>query len=220
VRGSFWLDEESEAAIVGEIGLTISGDTSMNVLGRFVGVVVLAMVLWPACGGDDSSGGDDSVTLCKEACGKMQSLCFPDGGGGTDSCLSGCNPKDGGSICTNESDIAAAAKNCLAKTTCQDFLSCLQGLPPCEGGGTGAGGAGGSGGTGGSTGGSGGGGTGGSGGTGGGGSGTCADLLACCNANTNEPIRMACLSGYNTVMGQGDAACGMLLASIKATVCP
>jgi len=88
------------------------------------------------------------------------------------------------------------------------------------GGSGGSGATGGSGGTGGGTGGTGGGGTGGSGGTGGGtGDGQCAALLACCNAATNDQIKSACLMGYNGAMGN-DALCGMILTSVKPSVCP
>jgi hypothetical protein len=50
---------------------------------------------------------------------------------------------------------------------------------------------------------------------------TCAQLLACCNSGTGT-LRTMCLAQYNTLMPQGDTACGTLLAGIKANsnLCP
>jgi hypothetical protein len=187
---------------------------------RYVAVALAGTLIWAACGGDDSEG-DDVVASCKQACNKLVSLCFADAGGFFN-CDTSCAPKDGGgtggSQCTNTSEANAAFKACLEKNTCDELTSCFRAVP-CQGG-TGAGGAGGSGATGG-TGGTGGGGTGGTGGTGGGtGDGGCAQLLACCNAATNETIKSSCLMGYDAIKPSGDAACGMLYTQIKPSVCP
>jgi len=144
-------------------------------------------------------------------------------------CDQTCAPRDGGTgggtTCANQTEITNATKACLDKNTCDELLNCK--IPGCQGGSSGgtggsggSGATGGSGGTGGGTGGTGGGGTGGSGGTGGGtGDGQCAALLACCNAATNDQIKSACLMGYNGAMGN-DALCGMILTSVKPSVCP
>ncbi|HEY2899510.1 MAG TPA: hypothetical protein VGL59_02960, partial [Polyangia bacterium] len=50
--------------------------------------------------------------------------------------------------------------------------------------------------------------------------GTCADLLACCNAATNDGLKSACQSFYNNDKNQGDEVCGTYLALIKPSVCP
>ena len=143
------------------------------------------------------------------------------------SCVSKCN-------CTDSACKTACGQPASACQTCQSNIgSCALtstcSIPACllSGGGTG----GNSGGTGGHVGGLGGfsGGLGGSsgglggfsGGLGGftGGSGTCADLLACCNA-TSAALKSACMSGYNQVVGSGDAACGIVLSGIKSSYCP
>jgi hypothetical protein len=192
----------------------------MRPYARYVALAFVGTVVWAACGGDDSSG-DDPVASCKQACNKFVSVCYPDAGDFFN-CDSSCTPRDGGgtggSNCTNASEMSAAYKACLEKNTCDELMACYRAVPPCQGGGTGSGGSGGTGATGGT-----GGSTGGAGGTGGGvdaGSGTCAQLLACCNAATNEQIKSSCLMGYNAVMGQGDSACGAVYTQIKASVCP
>ena len=174
----------------------------MNAFARSVVVALAGALLWGACGGDDDS--DDPAALCMQGCNKANA-CFGDSGFGTTDCAASCAPKDGGSgpgSCTNESAITAY-KACLSKE-CAELLSCFQMLPPCEGGGTG--GAGGNGGSGGSTSGTGGrAGTGGSGGTAGdAGGGTCAQLLACCNAATDATIKMGCLTAYCHGSGRRD----------------
>ncbi len=199
----------------------------MNVLRRSVAVAWVGALLWSACGGDSDGDSNDAVAVCKQGCTKIQSLCFPDAGGTTD-CDANCAPRDGGGgggTCTNQDEITAAAKACLDKNTCTDLLTCSAAIPDCQRDPSGAGGSGGSGGTGGGgsggaggSSGTGGGGTGGAGGSSGGG--TCADLLACCNAATTDQIKSACMTAYNAVMGQGDAACGPVLMSLKASVCP
>ncbi|HEX3698066.1 MAG TPA: hypothetical protein VH374_22030 [Polyangia bacterium] len=50
--------------------------------------------------------------------------------------------------------------------------------------------------------------------------GTCADLLACCNAATNDGLKNACQTVYNSDKSQGDSSCGTYLAIIKSSVCP
>jgi hypothetical protein len=112
----------------------------MNVLGRLVIVAGLGSLLLAACGGDDSSGGggDDRLALCKQTCEKFQSVCFGDAGP-TVNCDTNCNNQQGDAgsgegSCTNESEIIAAIKACLEKTTCQELLSCPTTVPPCRGG--------------------------------------------------------------------------------------
>jgi hypothetical protein len=113
----------------------------MNVLGRLVIVAGLGSLLLAACGSDDDSGGgggDDRVALCKQTCEKIQSVCFGDAGspGGCDTTCTNqqSDAGPGGSSCTNESEIVAAFKACLEKTTCQELLTCPTTLPPCRGG--------------------------------------------------------------------------------------
>jgi hypothetical protein len=133
-------------------------------------------------------------------------------------CISKCS-------CTDTACRMACGQPTSACSTCEGTVTtCAFGstctVPAClVGGGTGgasgsvggtSGGTGGHVGTGGST-----GGLGGATGT----TGTCADLLACCNA-ANAAVKPSCMNGYNTVMPMGDAACGQVLAGIKASVCP
>jgi hypothetical protein len=54
----------------------------------------------------------------------------------------------------------------------------------------------------------------------GGSGGTCADLLACCNAAPNDGLKNACQTLYNSDKSLGDAFCGNYLALIKASTCP
>jgi hypothetical protein len=187
----------------------------MKVLVRSVAVAWVGTLLWAACGGDDDGNSDDPVAICIQGCTKVQSLCSPDAGG-TTNCDNICVARDGGggtTSCTNQNEITAASKACLEKNTCQELLACSAQVPRCQGG---TGGSGGSGGTG-------GGGTGGTGATGGaggtGGGGTCADLLACCNA-ASEQLKPGCMMAYNAAVGQGDATCGALLTTLKSTLCP
>ncbi len=52
-------------------------------------------------------------------------------------------------------------------------------------------------------------------------SGTCADLLACCNAIANASVKAACMSEYTTLMAQGDAQCGAAVSGLRAGgACP
>jgi hypothetical protein len=209
-----------------------------------------------ACGGSRSSTTDDAVALCKQGCAKSSALCFADAGAtgtaGEAVCESSCATDAPGraSMCSNAAAIIAAAKICLARTTCADLQTCSLSLPACVGvaggtggspGGTGgtlgAGGTGGSAGTAGAGAGTGGqsAGTGGStgAGTGGafffdasipsfdGGSGTCADLLNCCNAISSTSNKALCLAGYTQVNPNGDASCGAVYAGLKQSgACP
>jgi hypothetical protein len=51
-------------------------------------------------------------------------------------------------------------------------------------------------------------------------SGTCADLLACCNAATVAAYKTACMTAYTQLLSSGDAACGLELATLKGSFCP
>lgn len=187
----------------------------MHALYRLIAVGFAGSLLWAACGGDDSNGGSEDVTsLCKDTCNKLVA-CW-DGGIPLD-CNSMCAPRDGGSgtgggeTCKDPDAQIAHLKGCLQKE-CKDLTACFESAP-CNGGG-GSGGAGGAGGAGGSTGGS--GGTGGS-GLGDGGA-SCAALLTCCNAITNETLKPACLQ---THMLGIDAVCAATLNGYKASMlCP
>jgi hypothetical protein len=51
-------------------------------------------------------------------------------------------------------------------------------------------------------------------------SGTCADLLACCNA-TSATLKSTCMQAYTSEMQLGgDLACGVALSTLKSTFCP
>ncbi len=137
------------------------------------------------------SGPCASYATCAAKCGCTDSACKTACGQPSTDC----------STCQNNIGICAFGSTCT--------------IPACLLGGSGVGGT--SGGTGGHAGGAGGsaGGLGGSTGA----TGTCADLLACCNA-ANVAVKPTCMNGYTTVMSMGDGACGQLLAQIKASVCP
>jgi hypothetical protein len=189
---------------------------------RYIAFAFLGTLIWAACGGDDDSGSGDPVASCKQACNKFVSLCYPDAGGFFN-CDTSCSPRDGGNggggTCSNASEVSAAYKACLQKNTCEELMSCYSSVPPCQGG-TGSGGSGGGGGSG-ATGGT-GGSTGGSGGTAGGldGGGTCAQLLACCNAASSDQLKTSCITAYNQIMSQGDSACGLIYTQLKSVICP
>jgi hypothetical protein len=109
----------------------------MMVINRFVFTTLIG-VLCAGCGGDDDStgSGSDAVETCKQACRTSQSLCHPDAGEGTSGCENTCASREGGTgpVCTNQSEITAAFKGCLQKTTCQDFTICLSVIPRCKDG--------------------------------------------------------------------------------------
>ena len=106
----------------------------MHVLGKSVVVALVVVLSGGACGHDEEDG-DDPVTLCKEACGKLKSLCSPDGGGDAN-CERTCDARfaeaDGGS-CSNKSEITTAHKTCMEQTTCSALTSCLLRIPQCQG---------------------------------------------------------------------------------------
>lgn len=117
---------------------------------------------------------------------------------------------------------------CTMDATCQTcetgIFSCVLGAsctpPACYAGTSGTGGTsgGGSGGTSGGTGGF----TGFDGsipGLDGGFSGTCANLLACCNA-TSAQLKPACMMAYASILSTGDTGCGIVFTEIKSTYCP
>jgi len=50
--------------------------------------------------------------------------------------------------------------------------------------------------------------------------GTCADLLACCNASSAS-LKATCMQAYTSEMQLGgDLACGVALSTLKSTFCP
>jgi hypothetical protein len=100
----------------------------MNVAGRSVVVAFVGTLLWAACGSDNDSGGEDSAALCKQGCDKVVSLCFADAGDNFQ-CTCPLPPDGGASPCANQSEMTAAYKACLEKTTCQDLLTCK--IPKC-----------------------------------------------------------------------------------------
>ena len=113
----------------------------MKAFGWFVVFAGFGPLVWAACGGDDDDGGggggEDRVALCKQACEKLLSVCFGDGGGGMTSCANSCSMSDAGTsggTCSNESEMVAAFKACLEKTTCSDLLACMSAAPRCQGG--------------------------------------------------------------------------------------
>jgi hypothetical protein len=193
----------------------------MHALYRFIAVGFAGTLLWAACGGDDNNGSSEDMTaLCKQTCDKLVA-CW-DGGLPID-CNAACAPRDGGGgsggQCKDVDAQVAHLKGCLQKD-CKDLSACFESAP-CNGGG----GAGGAGGAGGSTGGSGGstGGAGGSTGGTGGGSGdgpSCASLLACCNAITNEMIKPTCLMMHMQANGN-EAVCAATYSGFKmGGLCP
>jgi hypothetical protein len=110
----------------------------MKALGRFVVIAGFGSLVWAACGGDDDDGGggggEDRVALCKQACEKLLSVCFGDGGGGT-SCANSCTTSDAGTsgaTCSNESEMLAAYKACLEKATCTELIGCMSAAPRCQ----------------------------------------------------------------------------------------
>ena len=109
----------------------------MKVINRSM-FMALFGVLWLACGGDDDNtgSGSDPVETCKQGCRTSQSLCYPDAGEGTSACENTCASQDAGTgpVCKNQSEITAAFKACLQKTTCQDFTICLVAIPRCKDG--------------------------------------------------------------------------------------
>ncbi len=186
---------------------------------------LLPAALTIGCGGGGSSSSDNPVALCMQGCDKTVSLCYADGGTSASSiknqCASSCSSTGGSTsqqTCSNSNAIISAYKGCLAKTTCNDLMSCVTMIPPCEGGATG-GSSGTTGGTAGQSSGSGGtaGQTSGTGGTSGGG--TCADLLACCNQAAAN-LKSACMMTYSAAMPSGDTACGLVLSGAKSAFCP
>jgi hypothetical protein len=202
----------------------------MNALRPLLFLSLVSLSVLATCGGGSK---EDPVALCKQGCTKYVSLCgdeLPEGFTPAQAkalCEGLCTSSTGtgGTQCTNSSAIISAAKACQSKTTCAEYTSCNEALPPCEGGGTGTGGASGTGGRSGTgTGGSSGTGTGGSSGTGTGGAsggGTaCAELLACCNATTNATLKGVCMSQYSVVMSMGNDVCMQALDAIKSTYCP
>jgi hypothetical protein len=110
---------------------------SMKAINRFVFITLIG-VLGVGCGGDDDTigSGSDAVETCKQGCRTSQSLCQPDAGEVTSACENTCTARDGGTgpVCTNQSEITAAFKTCLQKTTCQDFNICLAAIPRCKDG--------------------------------------------------------------------------------------
>jgi hypothetical protein len=91
------------------------------------------------CGGDSS----DAVAICNQGCDKA-AMCDADVAPFVAQCKSQCSMQGtGGQRCTNEAAIISAVSSCL-KMTCETYLSCLEGVPDCQGGGGGAGGGGGS----------------------------------------------------------------------------
>jgi hypothetical protein len=184
----------------------------MNAFSRLIVVGFAGTILWAACGGDDSNGGDDWTALCKKTCTKV-AACF-DAGGFTVNCDAQCaSGADGGSGsggCKNDDARSAAAKACLEKEACQDLFACFDAIPDCEGGGTGSGGGGGTGGA---------GGTGGSSGGAPDGGATCATLLACCNAATDANVKSACLMTHMNAMGN-DMICSLTYSAIRGVACP
>lgn len=194
----------------------------MNAL-RALLLVSLLSVVTVSCGGGSKS--DDPVALCKQGCSKGISLCFADAGAAGDAvlalCQSTCTSSATGSDgkpCTNSSAIAAAAKVCLSKTTCDEYMACGEKLPACEGGGTtGSGGASGTG-TGGRSGSGGGSGTasGGASGTGTGGAtatGSCATLQTCCGQIADSTQAAQCQAA---AAGSAPTTCDTILAAIRA----
>lgn len=109
----------------------------MKVINRSM-FMALFGVLWLACGGDDDNtgSGSDPVETCRQGCRTSQSLCYPDSGEGTSACENTCASQDAGTgpVCKNQSEITAAFKACLQKTTCQDFTICLVAIPRCKDG--------------------------------------------------------------------------------------
>jgi hypothetical protein len=189
--------------------------------------------------GSSSSSSSDAVALCNNFCNKFNTLCVADAGLGVSiDCATQCTPSmvsQKTTACTNSAAIISATNTCLSKTTCTDLEACTATIPQCTAtsgsggasGGAGTSGAAGTTGAGGHAGatGSAGNGAAGTSGTAGNGAGgasgaTCADLLACCNATTNATLKSACMTSYTTVMSMGDAVCGQILTSIKASYCP
>jgi len=111
----------------------------MKALGWLV-VAGFGSLVWAACGGDDDNGGgggEDRVALCKQACEKLLSVCFGDGGDGMTSCANSCSTSSDAGTCSNESEMLAAYKACLEKATCTELLGCMSAAPRCQ---TGSGG--------------------------------------------------------------------------------
>ncbi len=86
-------------------------------------------------GGAGGSGGaaPDLNGLCTRACKKIVA-CAP----GTITqtvCVSQC-VLSGMQTCPNFSDIFSMTDQCLSRTSCVDFETCLQVIPPCEGSGS------------------------------------------------------------------------------------
>src|SRR5262245_4753632 len=100
-------------------------------------------------------GSGDNVALCQQACDKALS-CIPDAGAAGQQAATECKQRCATTVptthCSNEAEIASAARACL-QLACDAYLNCS--VPACQST-SGTGGSGGNGGT------SGGGGTGGS----------------------------------------------------------
>lgn len=174
-------------------------------------LIALASLALGSCG-SSTKGGTDYVALCKSNCEKYVNLCYPNMGTITTTALTACqtactNNTTGTSttMCTNASEIAAAAQACSAKTTCTDLMTCLTGLPACQGGTTGAAGHTGSTGAGGGPGSS---------------SGACGASLQTCCAAAMPAAQTACQSAAQVLAAQGDATCNLGLGSFQTAYCP
>jgi hypothetical protein len=85
------------------------------------------------CGGD--SAGDDAKALCMQGCNKTKECLGPIAG--SLDCTTSCNQQggsNGGTQCSNSSEIVAKSKSCLAMSMCEAFIACAQTIPPCAGG--------------------------------------------------------------------------------------
>jgi hypothetical protein len=161
-----------------------------------------AGLMTTSCG---SSSSSEIVDLCNQTCTKT-GMCFADAGASSEvvtQCKQQCTNMTGsnGQSCTNQAQIISAVRSCVAMSNCDAFLSCLESVPDCQGGGGGGLGGASGGGLGGASG-------GGLGGASGGGScascdkaGTCCAALA---ALTGQPSA-ACAS-YSTASCNGMAA--------------
>jgi pilus assembly protein FimV len=100
-------------------------------------------------GGSTGAAGltGNAQQLCEQGCEKV-GTCNADAGVPVSSVVAVCkmncqqstSPSGGGQTCTNANAIVAAGQACLAKS-CDELLSCLEAIPECEGGGSGAAGS-------------------------------------------------------------------------------
>lgn len=75
-----------------------------------------------------SSSSEDDKALCMQGCNKTK-MCAGALGASLD-CTMTCNNQTA-EKCTNESELRAGFKACLAKDKCEEFTPCLTSLPEC-----------------------------------------------------------------------------------------